>query len=97
MQKINEEKFFKEFFKRLELSEKNKEKVLNNVLKLYTDKDDLQNFRGSAWGMYNAVADMISNGEPLRKTSTSADWKMNNWMNGYKMLEVAQDALLLAA
>ena len=97
MQKINEEKFFQEFFKRLELSEKNKEKVLNNVLKLYTDKDDLQNFRGSAWGMYNAVADMVSNGEPLRQTSTSADWKMNNWMNGYKMLEVAQDVLLLAA
>ena len=94
--KIDEKKFFEVFFKKLDLAEKNREKVMNNILELYTGKDDLQNFRGSAWGMYNAVADYVSNSEPIRKTDKSDSWRMWNFMAGYPMIETTQEILLAA-
>lgn len=96
LKKINEEKFFKAFFEKLEVTEKNREKVMNSIFELYTGKDDLQNFRGSAWGMYNACADYVSNGEPLRKTESGPSWKLWNFMAGYQMLEVSQQILKAA-
>jgi len=95
-QKANEEKFFREFFKKLELSDKNKEKVMLAVGDLYHNKEDLQNFRGTKWGLYNAVADYVSNAEPLRKTATGKDWKMAGFMDGYYMLTQAQNILMAA-
>ena len=94
--KIDEKKFFEVFFKKLDLAEKNREKVMNSILELYTGKDDLQNFRGSAWGMYNAVADYVSNSEPIRKTDKSNSWRMWNFMAGYPMIETTQEILLAA-
>jgi phage/plasmid-like protein (TIGR03299 family) len=94
--KIDEKKFFEVFFKKLDLAEKNREKVMNNILELYTGKNDLQNFRGSAWGMYNAVADYVSNSEPIRKTDKSDSWRMWNFMAGYPMIETTQEILLAA-
>lgn len=96
IQKINEETFFRNFFKELKLSEKNKEIALNDIKDIYVNKPDLQNFKKSAWGMYNAVADYVSNSEPFRKTSTMNDWKMCDWMDGYKLLETAQRILKVA-
>lgn len=96
IQKINEERFFREFFKKLNLSDKNREKVMLDIGNIYKDKNDLQNFRGTAWGMYNAVCDFVSNREPLRKTSTSKDWKMAGYMDGYPMIRFAQDILQAA-
>lgn len=94
--KVNEEKFFKALFKKMNLSEKATEKMALAISDIYKNKDDLQNFRGTAWGLYNATADWISNGEPLRKTSKTADWKMANFMSGYEMLTVSQELLLAA-
>lgn len=96
-QKVREEAFFKELFKKMNLSEKATEKVGLAIADIYHEKDDLQNFKGTKWGMYNAVADYVSNGEPLRKTSTGKDWKMAGFMDGYYMLNAAQDILRKAA
>lgn len=92
-QKVREEAFFRELFKKMNLSEKSTEKVGLAIADIYHNKEDLQNFKGTAWGLYNAVCDYVSNGEPLRKTSTSKDWKMANFMNGYSMLSAAEDIL----
>ena len=92
-EKVREEAFFRELFKKMNLSEKSTEKVGLTIADIYHNKEDLQNFKGTAWGLYNAVADFVSNGEPLRKTSTSKDWKMANFMNGYSMLSAAEDIL----
>lgn len=94
--KINEEIFFRKFFEALKLSDKRREDVLVQIGDIYKDKDDLQNFRGTSWGMYNAVADYISNGRPARVTKSTASWKMHNFMAGYPMLQVAQDILQAA-
>lgn len=93
---VNEERFFREFFKKLDLSEKNREKVMYEIGGIYKDKDDLQNFRGTKWGMYNAICDFVSNREPLRKTITGKDWKMAGFMDGYPMIKTAQQILLAA-
>lgn len=96
LQKVNEEKFFKEFFKKLDVSEKSKEKIMLDIRDLYTDKDDLQNFRGTAWGLYNAVCDHVSNAKPMRITDKTASWKMWNFMQGEPMIQTAQKILMAA-
>lgn len=57
-------------------------------------KDDLQNFRGTAWGAYNAIADYRSNAEPRRKTATWADHKMAMFLDGDPIMKEAQDIIL---
>lgn len=88
--------FFREFFKGLDLSEKNKENTLIAIRDIYRDKDDLQNFRGTKWGIYNAVCDFVSNREPLRVTDKTAQWKMSGFMTGYEYIQRAQQILLAA-
>lgn len=95
-QAVDEEKFFREFFKKLWHTDKNKEKIMLTIGDIYHNKDDLQNFKGTKWGLYNAVCDYVSNSEPLRKTSTGADWKMNGFMDGYPLIKSAQDILMAA-
>lgn len=96
--KINEEKFFRKLFEKnpTNLCEKNKEQAIERMHLIYTQKEDLQNFRGSAWGMYNAVADFVSNTTPFRNTATYQENKMNQFCNGYAMLTTAQDLLMVA-
>ena len=98
MKTINEELFFRRLFEKnpTNLCEKNKEQAIERMHLIYTQKDDLQNFRGSAWGMYNAVADFVSNTTPFRNTVTYQENKMNQFCNGYAMLTTAQDLLMVA-
>jgi hypothetical protein len=95
-QKVSEEKFFKAFFKTLDMAEKNKEKVLTGIRDIYLEKDDLQNFKGTAWGYYNAVCDFVSNTKPLRVTDKTAQWKMAEFMTGNEMILNAQKVLMAA-
>ena len=96
--KINEEAFFRKLVEKnpTNLCEKNKEQAIERMHLIYTQKDDLQNFRGSAWGMYNAVADFVSNTTPFRNTATYQENKMNQFCSGYAMLNTAQDLLMVA-
>ncbi len=97
LEKINEEKFFKDFFHSLKyVSEKKKEKIVTSIRDLYIEKDDLQNFRGSKWGAYQAVCDYVSNNQEHRQTSTYGQWKMNNFMVGEPLIQSAQKILQAA-
>ena len=66
------------------------------LLTLHNEKDDLANFRGTAWGAYSAVSDMVSNTVPLRTTENSADRKLAGFFDGYPLLNKAQEILLAA-
>lgn len=97
MKKVNEEKFFRKLFETPKitwLGEKNKEQLIERLHIIYNEKDDLQNFKGTGWGMYNAVADFCSNTTPFRQTSTIKENKLNDFFNGYKLLEVTQELLV---
>jgi hypothetical protein len=61
---------------------------------LFKQKDDLQNFRGTAWGAYQAIADYRSNAEPRRKTATYADTKMARFLDGDDVMTQAQEIIL---
>lgn len=50
-------------------------------------RPDIAQFLNTAWGVVNAMSDMISHSEPLRNT---ANYRENNWgriMDGHKMLD----------
>ena len=97
--KIDEERFFRELFatkKLATMNEKNREEVVTRMHLIYNEKDDLQNFKGTAWGMYNAIADYCSNTVPLRQTKTYAENKLADFFDGNVMLQTAQDLLMVA-
>lgn len=95
--KINEEAFFRRLFENYDKrGDKAKERIVERVHIIYNEKDDLQNFKGSAWGMYNAVADFVSNTVPQRKTSVSEDKKLSEFFDGYALLEQSQKLLMAA-
>jgi phage/plasmid-like protein (TIGR03299 family) len=73
--------------------ESNKE-VKELIKNLFKRKEDLQNFRGTAWGVYNAIADYRSNAQPKRKTPTYADSKMAMFLDGDAVLNQAQEIIL---
>jgi hypothetical protein len=83
------------FFTKAELET---DSVQNTVIKIVTiakQKDDLQNFKGTAWGVYNALADVVSH--PMGKSQfRSADRKMDAFLKGHSILGKAQKILLSA-
>jgi phage/plasmid-like protein (TIGR03299 family) len=68
--------------------------VKDLIKNLFKKKEDLQNFRGTAWGAYNAIADYRSNAQPKRKTPTYADSKMAMFLDGDAVMNQAQEVIL---
>lgn len=96
VKKIGEEAFFRHLFQMTNMNEKNNVYLGEVIHDIYVNKPDLQNFKGTAWGMYNAVADYVSNYEPLRKTKTYNESKLKGFFDGYKLLSQAQGILISA-
>lgn len=94
--KLDEEAFFRRLFAESKLKEKNKEETAERLHIIYTQKEDLQNFKGTGWGMYNAVADLVSNTQPLRLTKNYGENKLVSFFDGSKLLETSQKLLLVA-
>jgi phage/plasmid-like protein (TIGR03299 family) len=65
--------------------------IIKNILK---QKDDLQNFKNTAWGAYNAIADYRSNAQPKRQTKTYADTKMAMFLDGDSVMNQAQEIIM---
>lgn len=95
---INEEAFFRTLFDKnpTKIAEKNKMRTIEMIHDIYHGKDDLQNFKKTAWGMYNAVADFVSNTAPFRNTSTYKENKLVGFFDGYKLLDESQKILMSA-
>jgi len=49
---------------------------LKAQLGLALRRPDLENFKGTAWHLYNAFGDFASHIDPVRKT---AEWRENLW------------------
>jgi len=73
---------------------KSNKEVKELIKTLHKKKDDLQNFKGTAWGVYNAIADYRSNAEPKRKTSTFAENRMARFIDGDPVLSQAQNIIM---
>ena len=69
----------------------------NRVLTVYNDREDLQNFRGTAWGLYNSFADVAAHGTPTFNTGNVRERRMLSYIDGNKLLITAQRAIELVA
>lgn len=70
------------------------EEVKDLIKRMLREKEDLQNFKGTAWGVYNAIADYRSNAEPKRKTATWTDSRMARFLDGDPVMNQAQDIIM---
>ncbi len=68
--------------------------VKDTIKRILKEKDDLQNVKGTAWGVYSAIADYRSNALPKRKTATFAENKMAMFLDGDTVMKDAQDIIL---
>ena len=91
--KVQEEAFFRKLFGMLKMGEEAKEDAVAQIAMLHKGKDDVQNFRGTAWGLYNATADWVSHVVPQKDTYNAAARKMEQFMDGYAVLDAAQKVL----
>jgi phage/plasmid-like protein (TIGR03299 family) len=64
------------------------------VSRLAKWKPDLQNFRGTGWGFYNAVSDWYTHKEPLKHTSTYRENRLKEYFEGVDVLERTKDLVL---
>jgi phage/plasmid-like protein (TIGR03299 family) len=67
--------------------------IRDAVLHIAEKKDDLQNFRGTAYGVYQAIADWNSHREPRRKTPTYDQRRDKDFFVGDALLEKTQRVL----
>lgn len=68
---------------------------LRNTFRTAYDSPDLANFQGTAWGVINAVADMVDHATPQRATHTYNEKRFESIIDGHKVLDTAQ-AILMA-
>jgi phage/plasmid-like protein (TIGR03299 family) len=70
-------------------------KEVKEIIKgIFKQKDDLQNFKNTAWGAYSSIADYRSNVQPKRRTSTFADSKMAMFLDGDPVMNQAQEIIM---
>ena len=84
------QKFWEELFPMDEDSserEKRNAFIQREQIQQCYNADDLANFRGTAFGVVNAVSDMISHSEPLRMTSSYFGNLFDKVTNGHPMLD----------
>lgn len=60
---------------------------------VYEKTPDLNNIRGTKWGVLQAVSDFVNHKEPLRKTDTYRDSQLDSLATGNKMLDKAYEIL----
>jgi len=67
----------------------------NQFFEIYDNKSDLDVFRGSAWGVYNAFADIASHTGPVFKTKGWKERRFESFIDGNALLKSAQKAIEL--
>ena len=69
----------------------------DRLIEVYTGRDDLQNMRGTAWGMYNAFADVAAHARPTFDGPQAKERLFLSYVEGNQLLKQAQKALELVA
>jgi phage/plasmid-like protein (TIGR03299 family) len=73
------------------------EKRIEDLKFRYFEAPDLAEFRGTGWGFINAVSDFATHAQPIRMTKTYQDKLMNSAIEGFDVIERAQELLKAAA
>lgn len=62
----------------------------------YLEAPDLEDIRGTAWGLFNAVTDYVTHEKPVRMTDTYRDKLMDGAIEGYNLVNEAHTLLMAA-
>ena len=76
---------------------KNNAERKRDQLKLAYNADDLGNFRGTAFGVVNAVSNVLNNAEPLRMTDSYFGNLFDKVTNGHPLLDKAYELVTAKA
>ena len=71
----------------------NAETMRNEIMKCYNFKHDIERFRGTAWGMYQAVTDIVEHISPFRQTKTAELNREFSVIEGHPVIMRAQKML----
>lgn len=95
---IDATRFFETLRERniLQAGEKTVDRVIGRIQTIYEETDNIERFRGTAWGMYNAVADYVSNSVPLRRTDNTEQNRLVQFFDGSRLLHESQRILMSA-
>lgn len=75
----------------------NVEKERDGFLSVYRNTSDIANFRGTGWGILQAVTDYTQHSEPLRKSSTYKAKLFESVIDGQEIVDKAYERLLAIA
>ena len=70
-----------------------KEEARQTIITLYNDKPDLQNYKGTQFGIISAVSDYISHAQPKRISHSTIDNTFIKNIEGSELLEKTRDIL----
>jgi phage/plasmid-like protein (TIGR03299 family) len=71
-------------------------KTVRANLKLAYNAPDLANFKGTAYGVINAVSDMVTHSTPLRNTDTYREGLFNKVIEGHPIIDKAYELIKVA-
>lgn len=84
-------------FKDQKMKQERISRLKNRLITVYNDTTDLQNHRGTAWGLYNAFADVAGHGTPTNNKGEVRERRFLSYIDGNKLLSLAQRAILAVA
>ena len=70
-----------------------KEDARNSIISLYNDKPDLQNYKGTQFGVISAVSDYVSHAQPKRISHSTIDNTFIKNIEGSELLEKTRNIL----
>ena len=74
----------------------NQDLLRSLVFDIYMSKPDLAPWKGTGWGLYNALADYETHSMPLRSTKTFKERRFVSLVDGNSRLETAEKVLMEA-
>jgi phage/plasmid-like protein (TIGR03299 family) len=72
----------------------NAAEMRDSILRTFAQKDDLARFRESAWGMYQAITDVVQHHSPFRNTATAIINREFRTIEGHPIVMRAQKILM---
>lgn len=79
-----------------EHQKKNIEETRAEIIDIHDNKDDLANFRNTAWGVFNAVSDFVTHMQPKRNSKTFKERHFEKIIDGHNLLDKAYELLKAA-
>ena len=70
-----------------------KEEARNSIISLYNDKPDLQNYKGTQFGVISSVSDYVSHAQPKRISHSTIDNTFIKNIEGSELLERTRQIL----